>query len=1573
VQFTNAGGDANADRIAKWNGSSWSALGSGISNGQVNSLAFNGSILYVGGSFTDAGGNVNADYIAQWDGSSWSALGDGVNNAVNAIGVSGLDIYIAGNFTNAGIDINADYIAKLDGGTWAALGSTPLTGAVNTIVVAGASVYAGGDFIDVGGNTNIDRIAVWDGTSWSPFGSGLGATVVSIALSGGDVYAGGLFNDAGGNPNADKIAKWDGTSWSALGSGLSNFVNTIAVSGSNIYVTGNFVNAGGDANADYIAKWDGTAWSALGSTPLNAAAAGMKISGLDLYVGGNFTDASGNANADRIALFPLDETVPTVNSFTANSFSTSLTIPITAFTTSDNIGVTGYKITESSVPPSASASGWTASAPTTYTVASSGSYVIYPWSKDAMGNVSAIYGSPVSVSVDVIKPTVNSFSATSPSNSFNIPITAFTASDNFEVTGYKITTSSTPPSAGAAGWSASVPTIFTVASNGNYTLYPWAKDAVGNVSAVYGLPASVTVDKNAPTVTYFSVPASSTNLTISITAFTASDNLGVAGYKITEDSTSPAASDSGWVASAPTLYTVMSDGDYTLYPWAKDAAGNISAVYGSPINVYVDTSTPTVTSFSVPASSKSLTVTITAFTATDNVSVTSYKITESAAPPAASDSGWTASVPTIYTVANDGSYTLYPWAKDAAGNISPVSGSPASVTVDTTAPTVISFSVPSISKSLAIPITELTATDNMAVTGYKITTSATPPAPGAAGWTGSAPTTYTVSSSGNYTLYPWAKDAVGNVSPVDEAPYSVTVDTLKPTVNSFTASSPSASLNISITAFTALDNVAVTSYLITESATQPASNDSSWSASAPTTYTVASDGNYTLYPWAKDAAGNVSSVFGSPSSVEVNTSLPADTAAPSVGTFTTASISNSLDIPITSFTALDDIFVAGYLITESNAQPSSNDSGWSGSAPTTYTVASDGNYILYPWTKDAAGNVSSIYGSPASVEVNTASSSDTTPPYVDSFTTSSWEGYSMSIATFAASDNMAITGYLITESSTPPSPNDAGWAASAPAYYTFASEGTYTLYPWVKDADGNVSALYSSPATVVLSFLPPTILDIQRYYQTPNEVTSSDTLVFAVHFYGIVLNVDPSDFVVTGGTTATVTNVSSGADSRLVTISGGDLASFNGTVGLDISLSQDIVSTYTGKHLVASVPNPNEIYTVVNSYHTITGNAGVGGATLSYMDEVLKTVTADGSGNYSITVPSGWSGAVTPSKVGYSFSPINRVYSNVVADQTAQNYIVTAITYIISGNVGKAGVTLSYTDGIPKTVMSDGSGNYFLPVSYGWSGTVTPFRIGYSFTPPNKTYVNVTSNKTAQNYLATLVSYAKDTTGVFRPSNGLLYLKNKNTTGFADISINYGLGGDYPVVGDWDGNGTVTIGVYRNASFYLRNSNTLGFADMVFAFGQLGDQPVAGDWNGDGIDTIGLYRPSTGQFLLRDSNSAGAADYSFYLGNVGDVGIAGDWTAKGFDTVGVFRPSNGIIFLKNKNQTGYADIALNYGLAGDQPVVGDWDGNGTDTIGVYRNAQFLLRNSNTIGFAEIVFGLGIGGDMPIAGDWDGKP
>lgn len=243
--------------------------------------------------------------------------------------------------------------------------------------------------------------------------------------------------------------------------------------------------------------------------------------------------------------------------------------------------------------------------------------------------------------------------------------------------------------------------------------------------------------------------------------------------------------------------------------------------------------------------------------------------------------------------------------------------------------------------------------------------------------------------------------------------------------------------------------------------------------------------------------------------------------------------------------------------------------------------------------------------------------------------------------------------------------------------------------------------------------------------------------------------------------------------------------------------------------------------------------------------------------------------------------------------------------------------------------------------------------------------------ETASGYVVTVAQSlspaSRSTTGVFRPSNGLIYLKSENSSGYADAELVFGIPGDIPIAGDWDGDGVDTIGVYRDSVFYLKNSNETGYADMVFAFGADGDLPVAGDWDGDGVDTIGVYRD--GLFMLRNANDTGEPDIQFALGIPGDIPIAGNWDGIGGDSTGIFRPTNGLIYLKNQNSSGYADIEIVFGIPNDKPVTGDWDGDGIDTIGVYRDGAFLLRNSNETGYAEMVFGLGIDGDVPISGKW----
>src|SRR5688572_7983793 len=74
---------------------------------------------------------------------------------------------------------------------------------------------------------------------------------------------------------------------------------------------------------------------------------------------------------------------------------------------------------------------------------------------------------------------------------------------------------------------------------------------------------------------------------------------------------------------------------------------------------------------------------------------------------------------------------------------------------------------------------------------------------------------------------------------------------------------------------------------------------------------------------------------------------------------------------------------------------------------------------------------------------------------------------------------------------------------------------------------------------------------------------------------------------------------------------------------------------------------------------TISGNTGVGGVTLSYMDGTARTVTSSGDGSYILPVSENWSGSVTATNSCFTFSPGNKSYNNVIENQTGQNYTPT--------------------------------------------------------------------------------------------------------------------------------------------------------------------------------------------------------------------------------------------------------------------------------------------------------------------------
>ncbi|MBX3065179.1 MAG: hypothetical protein KF726_19520 [Anaerolineae bacterium] len=256
---------------------------------------------------------------------------------------------------------------------------------------------------------------------------------------------------------------------------------------------------------------------------------------------------------------------------------------------------------------------------------------------------------------------------------------------------------------------------------------------------------------------------------------------------------------------------------------------------------------------------------------------------------------------------------------------------------------------------------------------------------------------------------------------------------------------------------------------------------------------------------------------------------------------------------------------------------------------------------------------------------------------------------------------------------------------------------------------------------------------------------------------------------------------------------------------------------------------------------------------------------------------------------------------------------------------------------------------------------------------------------------ATAVALRPETIGIYRPSTNTFYLRNSNSTGFADITLSLVSLGmdpvnfrDVPVVGDWNGDGIDTVGFYRrgrvsdNAGaglFVLSNSNISPQADYSFILGNPSDTPLVGDWDGNGTDSVGVFRPTNGLIYIKNNLTTGFADFTMVLGNPGDIGIAGDWDNDGKDSPGVYRPGAAPQFyLTNQvcNCVVASDYNVTFGDPGDQPFTGDWNGDGRTGIGVYRTSNGItyLRNDPTsTGFSDFNFVYGVNGDFAFGGVW----
>lgn len=191
------------------------------------------------------------------------------------------------------------------------------------------------------------------------------------------------------------------------------------------------------------------------------------------------------------------------------------------------------------------------------------------------------------------------------------------------------------------------------------------------------------------------------------------------------------------------------------------------------------------------------------------------------------------------------------------------------------------------------------------------------------------------------------------------------------------------------------------------------------------------------------------------------------------------------------------------------------------------------------------------------------------------------------------------------------------------------------------------------------------------------------------------------------------------------------------------SLIADQTATWTGG------TNVNLALTA-GSYYTISGSTGISGVTLNYGD---GSTTSAADGSYSFTVASNWSGTLTPSKVGYTFSPSSKAFTHVLSNQT-QNFAPTIRTYTVS--VARSGTA-------DVTITSSPSG-----INCGNSATTCSMIVDYG------TVVTLTATPASDYYrLASWAGNCTGTTCSFTVNSAKSVTANIETATFTDVPFDH--------------------------------------------------------------------------------------------------------------------------------------------------------------------------------------------------------
>lgn len=228
--------------------------------------------------------------------------------------------------------------------------------------------------------------------------------------------------------------------------------------------------------------------------------------------------------------------------------------------------------------------------------------------------------------------------------------------------------------------------------------------------------------------------------------------------------------------------------------------------------------------------------------------------------------------------------------------------------------------------------------------------------------------------------------------------------------------------------------------------------------------------------------------------------------------------------------------------------------------------------------------------------------------------------------------------------------------------------------------------------------------------------------------------------------------------------------------------------------------------------------------------------------------------------------------------------------------------------------------------------------------------------------------------GTWNHVTGDWRLRDASAGAAADVTFNYG-GPNFPtsflpLMGDWDGDGVATPGLFDAATstFLLRYGLGGGDPDVNLAWGGARALPLVGDWHELGHAGIGVYRPYSGVTIWSDSAAAPNIDGEADLTWLGMFPVVGDWDGDGAIDLGVYNQQNGRFRLWKGLVAPAAPAAtFDFGTPLSIPVVGDWDGDGKDTVGFFdpTTREWQLRNSNSAGPPDHRFVFGAPGALPV--------